>query len=151
MSARRDARRRTDPAADTTVIPVELRAGACLEVWAPNDHWKARRRWSDARTAWLAHRGIHPQWDNFTEIPGVLRRGACMWSFDYLRLNRPERLAGKLAFHELRQDWIPIYVETYDYGPSTIPLNETWEAFTTRRAAAVREPRGCGGSPHPTK
>ena len=133
MSARREARRRTDAAPRTTVVPVELRAGACLEVWGPHDRWKARRRWREARDAWLMARGIHPYWCDVRDTPEVLRGGGRMWSYDFLRLNNLERLASALAFRELPADWTPVYVESYDYGPPLVPDPMTWEEFTVWR------------------
>ncbi len=136
MSARRDARAKTLPISDTTAIPVELRAGACLEVWAPGDHWKARRRWQGARDAWLLAHGIHPNWDR-AQIPASLRR-CRMWSFEYVRDRySTEMLASTLDSHDLPPTWAPVYVETYDYGPSLLPESLTWESFKQRREAPL--------------
>ena len=34
----------------------------------------------------------------------------------------PERLADALAFRELPAGWMPVYVESYDYGPPLVPV-----------------------------
>lgn len=127
MSARRDARAKTLPTSDPTAVPIELRAGACLEVWAPGDHQQAHRRWRDARGAWLLAHGIHPAWDH-AQIPAILRHGR-MWSYAFLLERDPDRLASTLDSHDLPPDWAPSFVETYNYGPSLLSGSMTWQTY----------------------
>ncbi len=56
-----------------------------------------------------------------------------MWSFIYLEANDADRLASKLEFLDLPQDWFPRFCKAYDYGPSVLPEDLTWERYNQFR------------------
>jgi len=112
------------PDAAAVVVPDELLAGACVEVWLTraeiaagfSEHesptgvprgilvgLRARRRYTEARIAFLAEHDLHGH-----DVPESLRpRATRPWSFEFLAVNDPERLAADLERLGLPSDWRP--------------------------------------------
>lgn len=112
------------PDAAAIVVPDELLAGACVEVWltpaeiaAGHSEYesptgiprgilvglRARRRYTEARAAFLAEHDLHGD-----AVPEVLRaRANRPWSFHYLAVNDPDRLAELLCWRGLPDGWRP--------------------------------------------
>lgn len=116
----------TSPGPVSGDIPVELRAGACIELWADPMAEKslrtvsAFRHYHDARYAWLAAHGIG-RGDAERIPPALTRQPASPWSYHYLAANRPDDLARLLQRLGLPADWEPVHVARFDYGPSLVP------------------------------
>jgi hypothetical protein len=94
-------------------MPLELVAGACIEVWAPGDALEARHRYRQARR----------QWNNEHGIAGPVRSN--IWSYDFIRQRYgQECLADMLRSRGLPPDWEPVYVGDSRPGdePTHAPL-----------------------------
>ena len=116
------------PDAAAVVVPDELLAGACVEVWLTraeiaagfSEHesptgvprgilvgLRARRRYTEARAAFLTEHDLHG-----ADVPEPLRaRANRPWSFDYLATNDPDRLAADLERLGLPPGWKPTAVQ----------------------------------------
>jgi hypothetical protein len=100
------------PVVDADGVPECLRAGVCIEVWAPDvapGAWPgpdvvAHGAYRRAIDHWREMHGIGP-WEH-GRMPPRLRRPGSPWSFDYLA-QEPERLAEHLRSHDLPPDWRP--------------------------------------------
>ncbi len=101
------------PVADVDDVPECLRAGPCIEVWAPDvgrTAWPgpgvaAHAAYRRAIDRWREVHGIGP-WEH-ARMPAALRRSSTPWSYVYLA-REPERLAQTLRSHDLPPDWRPI-------------------------------------------
>lgn len=78
---------------DAEGVPPELLVGRLLEVWADrgaeSPAWSASRRWSDARAAWLAERGLthgqgHIDWHKVKAQHGSALLDHAPWSIRFL-------------------------------------------------------------------
>ena len=93
-------------------MPVELRAGPCIEVWSPKgDPFEAWRRHSEVRRRYLAAAGLRLA--DHDQLPYALR-AVVPWSFMYLAARAPDRLAEMLARRGLPPDWFPVMTEEDD-------------------------------------
>jgi hypothetical protein len=116
------------PVADVDEIPECLRAGACVEVWAPDvgrGDWPspevvAHGAYQRACDRWREAHGIGP-WEH-ARMPAELRRSGSPWSFVHLS-QEPARLVQILRFHCLPPDWQPT------------PAPPEWRITTRRRSA----------------
>lgn len=107
-------RRQPAQAAAATVdeVPDCLRAGACIEVWAPDatgagfdaPWWVARRAYRAALDLWRQVHGV--TFSDHARMPRVLTFGGRPWSYVELARNA-DRLAQHLRVHDLPPDWRP--------------------------------------------
>jgi hypothetical protein len=74
-----------------------LRAGACIEVWAPD---------GPPIAAMGALHGAHARWRHLTGQRGGVG-GSTPWSFHYLAATNPDHLTARLAALGLPPDWTP--------------------------------------------
>lgn len=146
MARRRSLPEPAAPEVGDVNIPMELLAASCVELWTTADErarglaehetatgippgiavgLRARRRFREARAAFLDEHGLPDDAD----VPAPLRRRAdAPWSFDYLAVNDPERLADDLARRGLPPGWRP--------RPRVGPVGHTGLAARTSRRSS---------------
>lgn len=130
----------------TETVPDALRAGRCIEVWAPDGDEKQPwgevtpawivtwRRYASARRRWLAAVGLDERGPSALE-PAGLRVPQAPWSFGFLAEGDPARLRAVLKRHGLPSSWRPAPAPPLDaFGPEPpqVPYSE-WRARQGRR------------------
>lgn len=99
-------------------LPECLRAGPCIEVWAPGPGrsdaradwnapwWVARRAYKDAVQLWRDRQGFTES-TPWSRMPSVLTGSSRPWSFVSLSQTKPDYLAQELRSRGLPPDWQP--------------------------------------------
>ncbi len=124
-------------------LPVELRLGPCLEVWAAEEWtgdkpdglgeglgagFRAWVRHRDALADWKAANGVSA-WER-VHVDGV---PSGPWSWRRLQLEHPTFLGAVLAAAGVPSSWEPVpLTERPYYGPSAA-RRESWAEYRARR------------------